>query len=90
MIKTDLGYMTVNDAVAVRLEQYRDAAIQMLIGHGIPLNSAAGYSMQDAQLISMYACYLHNKRNSNEPMTRALQFAIHCRLCELAMNGGGV
>lgn len=86
MIKIDLGYMTVTNAIETRLEQYRDAAVQALIEHGVPLDPNTGYAINDAQLVSMYACWLHNKRNSNEAMPRMLQFQLHSRIAALHMN----
>lgn len=86
MIKTDLGYMTTTTAITTRLEQYRDAAVQYLNDHGVPLDSTTGYAVEDAQLITMYACWLHNKRNSNDGMPRILQFALHSRIAALHMN----
>lgn len=87
MIKTDLGYMTVTTLINTRLEQYRDAAIKALNEKGVPLDPTAGYDFDDAQLISMYACWLHNKRNSNDGMPHMLRYSLHSRICALHMNG---
>lgn len=53
-----------------------DAAKNLIAREGILLDDTA----EDSMLVVMYASYLYNKRNSNEPMPRMLRYALNNRI----------
>lgn len=59
-----------------------DCAVNMIAREGITLND----SSDDAMLVVMYAAYLYQKRNSNDPMPRMLRYALNNRV--MAEKGG--
>ncbi len=83
MLKTDLGITTT--AYDARLNQIVEAAAQAIIKEGAStLDANNGL---DAQLITMYASWLWNKRRSGEGMPRMLRFALNNRIFGEKMGG---
>lgn len=83
MLKTDLGLMkTVYDE---RLVQYLGSAQTQIKREGISLNLE---SVDDMQLVVMYAAWMWRRRDSGEGMPRMLRYALNNRLfSEKASNG---
>ena len=59
-----------------------DCAINLVTREGISLTDSA----EDAMLVVMYASYLFQMRNSNDPMPRMLRYALNNRV--MAEKGG--
>ncbi len=83
MLKTDLGLTkTVYDE---RLVQYLGSAQAQIKREGISLNLE---SVDDMQLVVMYAAWMWRRRDSGEGMPRMLRYALNNRLfSEKASNG---
>lgn len=64
---------TMNDEYIANLV---DAASSMIAREGITLTD----SVEDGNLIVMYAAYLYRKRVDNSPMPRMLRYALNNRL----------
>lgn len=76
MLQVDLGEMFPSEARAAYLQQCISAARQFITREGIALTE----SIEDGQLIEMYAAYLVRKRATTEPMPRMLRWALNNRL----------
>ena len=76
MVKVDMGILlsTVYDE---RLLQKIESAKQRIQKEGITLNLD---SIDDCELIAMYACYLWNKRKDGAGMPRMLRYALNNRV----------
>ena len=83
MLKTDLGLTkTVYDK---RLVQYLGSAQSQIAREGISLKLE---SVDDMQLVVMYAAWMWRRRDSGEGMPRMLRYALNNRLfSEKASNG---
>ena len=75
MVKIDLQITTT--AYDERLTQLITAAKSMIEREGITLNMT---SMEDCNLVIMYAAYLWRKRDTTEEMPRMLRYAMNNRL----------
>lgn len=85
LLESSLGYWFPDNPSEAQqrkidfLGQEIDAAIQLIQREGITLPDC-DFSIEDAQLIIMYATYLESKRRTNEPMPRMLRWALNNRL----------
>lgn len=77
MLKTDLGIMQTT-AYDTRLGQYLDAAEQEIIKEGVSDFDTS--SIDDAQLVVMYAAWLWRKRDTMEGMPRMVRYALNNRV----------
>lgn len=76
LLQVDLGEMFPSEARAAYLEQCIGAAKEFITSEGIALAE----TLEDAQLVEMYAAYLVRKRATTEPMPRMLRWALNNRL----------
>lgn len=74
LLKIDLGI--IGDAYNPQLDQLLSAAREFITREGVTLTE----SMEDAQLIIMYAAYLFRKRATDEGMPRMLRWALNNRI----------
>lgn len=79
LLKIDLGI--IGTAYDPQLEQLLSAAQSFIAREGVTLTD----SVEDAQLIIMYAAYLYRKRATDEGMPRMLRWALNNRI----FSGGG-
>ena len=83
MLQVDLGEMFPSEARAAYLQQCISAAQQYITREGIALTE----SIEDGQLIEMYAAYLVRKRATTEPMPRMLRWTLNNRLFSQKVSG---
>lgn len=76
MLQVDLGEMYPNEQRAAYLTQAISAAQAFIAREGITLTD----SIEDGQLVEMYAAYLARKRATTEPMPRMLRWTLNNRL----------
>ena len=76
MLQVDLGELYPNEQRAAYLTQAISAAQSLITREGIALTD----SIEDGQLVEMYAAYLVRKRATTEPMPRMLRWALNNRL----------
>lgn len=76
MLQVDLGEMYPNEQRAAYLTQAISAAQAFITREGVALTD----SIEDGQLVEMYAAYLVRKRATTEPMPRMLRWALNNRL----------
>lgn len=76
MLQVDLGEMYPNEQRAAYLTQAISAAQAFIAREGITLTD----SIEDGQLVEMYAAYLVRKRATTEPMPRMLRWTLNNRL----------
>lgn len=74
ILKIDLGIIGV--AYDQQLNQLLEAAQSFIIREGVIL----GDSIEDSQLIIMYAAYLYRKRATDEGIPRMLRWALNNRI----------
>ena len=82
MLQVDLGELFPSDARKAYLQQCISAARQFITREGIALTE----SIEDGQLIEMYAAYLVRKRATDEPIPRMLRWALNNRLFSQKVN----
>ena len=82
MLQVDLGELFPSDARKAYLQQCISAARQFITREGIALTE----SIEDGQLIEMYAAYLVRKRATTEPMPRMLRWTLNNRLFSQKVN----
>lgn len=75
MLKTDLGISV--EAYDARLAQYIKAAEAEIGREGITLSDE---SLDDCQIVVMYAAWTWRKRDTGEGMPRMLRYALNNRL----------
>lgn len=78
ILKSDLNFITVDEPLKAQLNHYIEAAKAMIKREGVTL--AAPFSIEDAELIEMYAAYLFRKRATGEGMPRMLRWALNNRI----------
>ena len=83
MLQVDLGEMFPSDARKAYLQQCISAARQFITREGIALTE----SIEDGQLVEMYAAYLVRKRATTEPMPRMLRWTLNNRLFAQKVSG---
>ena len=91
MLKTDLGISTTT-AYDQRLTQYLETAIQAITREGATIATLSGgaYSIatiEDAELIVLYAAWMWRKRDSGEGMPRMLRYQLNNRILAEKMQG---
>lgn len=74
----DLNLLEPDDTRKEQLQQYIRAAVKFISREGVELS--APYSVEDGQLIEMYAAYLFRKRDSDSGMPRMLRWALNNRI----------
>lgn len=74
LLKIDLGI--IGTAYDPQLGQLIAAAKDMIAREGVALTD----SIEDAQLVILYAAYLFRKRATNEEMPRMLRWALNNRI----------
>ena len=82
MLKTDLGITTT--AYDARLQQYLTSAQQMIEREGVKTLDLS--SLEDAQLVVMYAAWMWRRRDSQDGMPRMLRWALNNRIMSEKMR----
>ena len=77
MLKIDLGITTT--AYDERLGQYLTSAQQMIEREGVTALDLSS-SLEDMQLVVLYAAWLWRRRDSMEGMPRMLRWALNNRI----------
>lgn len=83
MLQVDLGELFPSDARKAYLQQCISAARRFITREGINLTD----SIEDGQLVEMYAAYLVRKRATTEPMPRMLRWTLNNRLFSQKVSG---
>ena len=83
LLQVDLGELYLTDERKNYLSQVIDAAFAFIAREGITLED----TVEDLQLVEMYAAYLVRKRNTTEAMPRMLRWALNNRL--FSQKSGG-
>lgn len=83
LLQVDLGELYPTDERKKYLSQAVDAALAFIAREGITLED----TVEDLQLVEMYAAYLVRKRNTTEAMPRMLRWALNNRL--FSQKSGG-
>lgn len=83
LLQVDLGELYPTDERKNYLSQVVDAAIAFITREGVTLED----TVEDLQLVEMYAAYLVRKRNTTEAMPRMLRWALNNRL--FSQKSGG-
>lgn len=83
MLQADLGELYPSPQRQAFLEQCINAAISFITREGVTLTT----SIEDMQLVEMYAAYLVRKRATVEAMPRMLRWALNNRIFGGASNG---
>lgn len=76
LLQVDLGEMYPSEQRKVYLNQAISAAKSFISREGVALTA----SVEDGQLVEMYAAYLVRKRATTEPMPRMLRWTLNNRL----------
>lgn len=84
LLQVDLGELYPSEQRAAFLTQAIQAARQFITREGVALTD----SVEDGQLVEMYAAYLVRKRATTEPMPRMLRWALNNRLFSQKAGGG--
>lgn len=74
MLKVDIGIMTM--VYDERLEQYIATAEAEISREGVTLSG----SVEDIQLVTMYAAWMWRRRDTMEGMPRMLRYALNNRV----------
>lgn len=83
LLQVDLGELYLTAERKNYLLQVIDAALAFIAREGITLED----TVEDLQLVEMYAAYLVRKRNTTEAMPRMLRWALNNRL--FSQKSGG-
>lgn len=83
LLKADLNLFAPDTAREAQLTHLLDSAVRLIGREGVTLTEP--YSIEDGQLILMYASYLYRKRATDEGMPRMLRWALNNRI----FGGGG-
>ena len=84
LLQVDLGEMYPSEQRKVYLNQAISAAKSFISREGVALTA----SVEDGQLVEMYAAYLVRKRATEEAMPRMLRWALNNRLFSQKAGGG--
>ena len=87
LLQIDLGFVTLDELRQKQLKQLVDAAVGFIAREGLQL--AAPFTVEEAQLVEMYAAYLFRKRDTGEAMPRMLRWALNNAILAQAGSGGG-
>ena len=83
LLKIDLGEQFASDERVTFLSQAIAAAKSFICREGVTLTD----SLEDGQLVEMYAAFLVRKRNTGEGVPRSLRWALNNRL--MGQKAGG-
>lgn len=83
MLQSDLGELFPSSQRQAYLTQCINAAISFITREGATLTS----SVEDMQLVEMYAAYLVRKRATTEAMPRMLRWALNNRIMGQVAGG---
>lgn len=86
ILQSDLNYIVMDEPLKALLTHYIEAAKARIAKEGIALT--APYTVEDGELIEMYAAYLFRKRASGEGMPRMLRWALNNRIFGKKEGGG--
>lgn len=86
LLKTDLNFLTLDEAKERELGHLIDAAKEFAEQEGVKFFTP--HSAGDAQILVMYAGYLYRKRATGEPMPRALRWTLNNRIFAQKAGGG--
>lgn len=86
LLQADLNLLTLDETRLAQLEHLIKAALRFIQREGAALSEP--YSVEDGQLIVMYAAYLFRKRATSEPMPRMLRWALNNRVFSGKAGGG--
>ena len=78
LLQADLNMLQPDATRTAQLQQLINAAQQFIAREGVILS--APYTVEDAELIIMYAAYLFRKRATDEPMPRMLRWTLNNRI----------
>lgn len=78
ILQADLNLISLTEPLTKMLSHYISAATAMIKREGVTLSTP--YTLEDGELIEMYAAYLFRKRASGEGMPRMLRWALNNRL----------
>lgn len=78
LLKSNLDIVFLDDVKTMYLKNLIDTAIQFIAREGVKLSEP--FSVEDGNLIVMYAAYLDRKRATDEPMPRSLRWALNNRV----------
>lgn len=87
ILKADLNILSPDATRTKQMEQYIAAAESFIRREGVDLT--APYSIEDGQLIEMYAAYIFRKRDSDTGMPRMLRWALNNRILSQNRSGTG-
>lgn len=87
LLQADLNILAPDETRTAQLNHLIDAAVQLIAREGVTLGDP--FSVEDGQLVIMYAAYLFRKRATNEGMPRMLRWALNNRLFGGAANADG-
>lgn len=85
ILLSNLDFVSVDTNRENYLINLIDAAISLITREGATLTEP--YTVEDGNLIVMYAAYLFRKRATDEPMPRMLRFALNNRIFGGKANG---
>lgn len=78
ILLANLDFVSVDTNREKYLNNLIDTAISLITREGATLTEP--YTIEDGNLVVMYAAYLFRKRATNEPMPRMLRFALNNRI----------
>ena len=78
ILQANLDLLMLDSTRQNQLEFLIDTAVQLIAREGVTLTDP--YTVEDSNLIVMYAAYLFRKRATDEPMPRMLRWALNNRI----------
>lgn len=78
ILQADLNLLSLDETRTAQLTHYIASAKSLIAREGVALSTP--YSIEDGQLIEMYAAYLFRKRESGDGMPRMLRWALNNRI----------
>lgn len=85
ILQADLNILAPDATRTAQMTQYIQAAKAFIEREGVVLSTP--YSIEDGQLIEMYAAYLFRKRDNDTGMPRMLRWTLNNRI--FGQNRGG-
>lgn len=85
MLQANLDLLTLDANRQSYLTNLIETAISLIAREGVVLSEP--FSVEDGNLIVMYAAYLFRKRATDEPMPRMLRWALNNRIFGGKVNG---
>ena len=87
ILQADLNILSPDDAKMLLMEQDIQSAKAFMEREGVVFSTP--YTIEDGQLIEMYAAHLFRKRNSGEEMPRMIRWALNNRIFGGERNESG-